>query len=392
MAPSRNGPPSLGNVVAITASILVGAAVGAAVVVGITTSYADGNKTGPNKEVETGVGYVTDAEGIHHVPVEVDVDVETPPEWLCLPSDEAKARMACYIPVGDDNVTEDEVDRRIKEAIAQMNDDDAEVERQSVTVDSSETRESSPATWLTLFFAGLTSIVAAAGLAWTIFTQREHLRGLLPAMQRMLRLTSRHAKRRHASWPSTDVGRVPDLLSAAKDEAGRLVEPLGRRWQHLSAVGEKAEALGEDLRLDVELLAAACWLHDIGYAPELVDTGMHAIDGARHLRREGWDERIVSMVAHHSYAVLEAEERGLSTELSEFASPPTDYEDAVCFCDMTTGPDGTTVDAADRLDEIETRYGADHVVTRFIRRARPEILGAVARVRAARGGDRSDLA
>lgn len=103
---------------------------------------------------------------------------------------------------------------------------------------------------------------------------------------------------------------MSDVLSSSRDEARRLIEPLGRRWEHLASVGRKAEILGPAIGLDVELLAAACWLHDVGYAPELVDTGMHAIDGARHLRRTGWDERIVSLVAHHSCAVLEAEERG----------------------------------------------------------------------------------
>ncbi|GGR71987.1 hypothetical protein GCM10010197_44230 [Nocardioides luteus] len=113
---------------------------------------------------------------------------------------------------------------------------------------------------------------------------------------------------------------------------------------------------------------------------------MHAIDGARHLRRMGWDERVVSMVAHHSCALLEAEERGLSAALDEFERPPAEYEDAVCFCDMTTGPAGADVSAPDRLDEIEVRYGPDHLVTRFIRRARPEILAAVSRVEGRRSG------
>lgn len=67
-------------------------------------------------------------------------------------------------------------------------------------------------------------------------------------------------------------------------------------------------------------------------------------------------------------------------ELAEFERPDREYEDAVCFCDMTTGPAGTDVGARDRLDEIEARYGPDHLVTRFIRRARPEILAAVSRV------------
>lgn len=155
---------------------------------------------------------------------------------------------------------------------------------------------------------------------------------------------------------------------------------MGRRWQHLSAVGRKAESVGQDVGLDVDLLAASCWLHDIGYAPQLVRTGMHAIDGARHLRRTGWDERIVSMVAHHSCAALEAEERELVEALAEFERPPAEYEDAVCYCDMTTGPAGATVSARERLEEIEARYGPEDLVTRFIRRARPEIFAAVARV------------
>ena len=151
-------------------------------------------------------------------------------------------------------------------------------------------------------------------------------------------------------------------------------------------------ALGPELGLRIELLGAACWLHDIGYAPALVDTGMHAIDGARHLRRTGWDERIVSMVAHHSCALLEAEERDLSSELAEFERPQREYEDAVCFCDMTTGPTGANVSAPDRLEEIEVRYGPDHLVTRFIRRARPQILGSVSRVEERRASAASRLA
>lgn len=86
------------------------------------------------------------------------------------------------------------------------------------------------------------------------------------------------------------------------------------------------------------------------------------------------------MVAHHSYAILEAEEQGLSAALDEFERPPGEYEDAVCFCDMTTGPAGADVNVRDRLDEIEVRYAPDHLVTRFIRRARPEIVGAITRV------------
>lgn len=387
---SRNSHISvgLGDIIAIVASLLVGGGVAAATIVGVVTSSVDGYSGGRDNVAETGAGYVTDSEGIHYIPVEVAIDVETPQEWMCLPHERAKALVACYIPVGDDRVTEDEVDQRVKEAMARANASGVKVERQSVTVEPGDAEESNLVSRLTLFFTAFASVIAGAGLAWTIFTQREHLRALMLGVRRLLRRLSRRSsahgpKSRHG----TNVDRVSDVLKAAQDEAGRLIEPLGRRWQHLSAVGSKAEEVAEDLGLDVKLLAAACWLHDIGYAPQLVETGMHAIDGARHLRRKGWDERIVSMVAHHSCAELEAEERGLSADIAEFERPPGEYEDAVCFCDMTTGPDGANVPAPDRLDEIEVRYGPDHLVTRFIRRARPEILAAVARVEERRMSD-----
>jgi hypothetical protein len=130
------------------------------------------------------------------------------------------------------------------------------------------------------------------------------------------------------------------------------------------------------------VLVAAAWLHDIGYAPAVKDTGFHPLDGGRYLRRLGVDEEVVRLVAHHSCAMLEAAERGLGGELAaEF--PPGDpaLTDALCFADMTTSPEGEPVEPGDRLAEIQARYGPGDAVTRFIDRARPDILAAVARTR-----------
>lgn len=137
-----------------------------------------------------------------------------------------------------------------------------------------------------------------------------------------------------------------------------------------------ADAVG----LDGDVLLAASWLHDIGYSPELRDTGFHPIDGARYLRQRGWDERVVSLVAHHSCARFEASIRRLVDELGEFPRPPAEYEDALCFCDMTNGPAGEPVEASERLDEIQQRYGPGDPVTQFVGAARVEILASVARV------------
>ena len=89
------------------------------------------------------------------------------------------------------------------------------------------------------------------------------------------------------------------------------------------------------------------------------------------------------LVAHHSCAVIEAEERGLAHVLTrEFAPPPRPLADALTFCDMTTSPDGAQVHVHNRLAEIHDRYGSGHLVSRSIRRATPLILDAVGQVHA----------
>jgi hypothetical protein len=128
-------------------------------------------------------------------------------------------------------------------------------------------------------------------------------------------------------------------------------------------------------------LVAAAWLHDIGYAPQLVQSGFHPLDGARYLRSVDVEGQVVSLVAYHSCAQIEAHARGLGAELAaEFAPADPMMTDALLYCDMTTGPDGDYVRPADRLVEIRGRYGPDHEVTRFVERATPEILASAGRV------------
>jgi hypothetical protein len=89
---------------------------------------------------------------------------------------------------------------------------------------------------------------------------------------------------------------------------------------------------------------------------------------------------VTDLVAHHSCALVEADERGLAVELvREFHREQSELADALWYCDLTTGPDGQDLIVTDRLDEIRTRYGAQHLVTRFVDRAQSEIIAAVRR-------------
>ncbi|MGW3819636.1 HD domain-containing protein [Streptomyces sp. NPDC005046] len=181
---------------------------------------------------------------------------------------------------------------------------------------------------------------------------------------------------------------MTDLITnwATQVAEAELSTALPRRWGHTLGVAERATEVGRLLGKDTDLLVAAAALHDVGYAPRLAVTGFHPLDGARFLRDEHEaDEPLVRLVANHSFALLEAEERGLHDELaSEFPLPDDALlVDALVYCDMTTTPDGGRTTAQERVAEIIGRYGAKSVVGRFIRRAAPEIFSSVERIEAA---------
>ena len=77
-------------------------------------------------------------------------------------------------------------------------------------------------------------------------------------------------------------------------------------------------------------------------------TGLHALDGARHLRAIG-HERLAGLVAYHSGARGEAELRGLTAELADFEDEASATSMALTYCDMTIGAGGEVVTLAERV-------------------------------------------
>lgn len=160
------------------------------------------------------------------------------------------------------------------------------------------------------------------------------------------------------------------------------IEP---RWTHVRAVGGRVESLCRSENLPADL-AVAAWLHDVGYAREAVETGFHALDGARLLARLGASELVVSLVAYHSGAVFEAEERGLSGELAHIRPPASELLDVLVWVDMTTSPDGHTVSVEERLAEIVERYAPGDPVARAIARSATSLREAACRAADRRSG------
>lgn len=171
-----------------------------------------------------------------------------------------------------------------------------------------------------------------------------------------------------------------ELSAWAEDHARRLLSPLGRRWRHAEAVADRARGLSSQLvPEDREVLVAAAYLHDIGYAPEVAVTGFHPLDGARHLRALG-HQRLAGLVAHHTGARHEARLRGLHEALAEFEDEDSLVTVALAYCDLTTGPDGERMTPEQRLLDVAARYGEDSPVTRGLRAGWSELMDAVGQV------------
>jgi HD domain len=166
-----------------------------------------------------------------------------------------------------------------------------------------------------------------------------------------------------------------------------LADALPGRWAHTQGVAAQARAVGPVLGWDTDLIEAAAWLHDIGYAPGLAVTGFHPLDGARYLRdREDAALVVCVLVAHHTGAVVEAAERGLRGPLlAEFPLDGGLSEQmiAVTYCDLTTGPRGERLSPQERIAEVLSRYAPDSPVYRAVQKSAPGLLDQCCEVSAA---------
>lgn len=171
-----------------------------------------------------------------------------------------------------------------------------------------------------------------------------------------------------------------ELVTEAREISEKFVKPLGRRWEHVQAVAARAHEL-EHAVPDSQrpALVAAAWLHDIGYSPEIGHTQFHPLDGARYLKSKNWPDVVVNLVAHHSGARFEAEQRGMSAELAEFPFEDSALLDTLVAADLTTGPDGARVSYDERIAEILSRYPSSDPVHQTWLLAGPVIREAIER-------------
>lgn len=166
--------------------------------------------------------------------------------------------------------------------------------------------------------------------------------------------------------------------SAERTAEQHLGGTLPRRWAHVQSVASEARRIASAFD-DGEVLVTAAILHDIGYAPDLAATKFHPLDGARFLQAQNAPARLCALVARHSCAIKEAELRGCARDVAKFPDEETPLRDALWYCDMVTGPDGQRLTVDDRLAEIQSRYGPESLIGKFVDTARPELVAAVDR-------------
>jgi len=153
-------------------------------------------------------------------------------------------------------------------------------------------------------------------------------------------------------------GAEAPLVVAARTLSRELLGHLPLRLRHSSAVAARSIELNDGFAADdSEALSAAAWLHDIGYAPTIRDTGFHPLDGARYLLAVGWLDRVCGLVAYHSGAIFVASAWDLVDELAEFECETGPVADVLTYADQTVGPRGQPMTIDHRIADMLRRHG-----------------------------------
>ncbi len=170
------------------------------------------------------------------------------------------------------------------------------------------------------------------------------------------------------------------MVNWAAEQASTLLKRQRNRWLHVQGVVKIARLMERIFdEEDYAYLIAAAYLHDIGYAPQIKQTGFHPLDGACFVLSSLGNMRLASLVAHHSEARFEAQLRGYAAELQAFSHEQSAVADALTYCDQLTGPTGLRVSLQERTHEIVHRYGETDIVTQALYLSLPYLTSAVVR-------------
>ena len=177
-------------------------------------------------------------------------------------------------------------------------------------------------------------------------------------------------------------------LTEVEALSGELLAAEGTRLAHVRTAGFVASRLAVLFDPEeAELLVAAATLHDIGYSQRIAHTGFHPLDGGVFLRAQGYPDRLARLVAHHSLAVLTADEHGIHDLVEQFPREEGLLADALAYADMHSAPDGQIIAVQRRLADIARRHD-DRVEGTRVGQLRASMARVGAALLAAQQGER----
>jgi hypothetical protein len=161
------------------------------------------------------------------------------------------------------------------------------------------------------------------------------------------------------------------------------------RFQHILGVVRCMKLLLP--RLDIPnpwkpALLSACYLHDIGYSPNLRQFQFHPLDGAIFAHEHGFSKPVVAAILFHSCAFEQVQQtRPDLIEVYKINEPLLDKQDLyfidlVTYCDLHTSSTGQLITFPERVKEVVERYGEDHEVSKLMVENRPYYEKIIARV------------
>jgi hypothetical protein len=154
---------------------------------------------------------------------------------------------------------------------------------------------------------------------------------------------------------------------------------MPRRWTHALGAFRLARTLEPVVGADVELLAAAAVCHDLGYHPSLQHTGYPPLDLWTYLRRLGAPDRLANLCAHTIASRVEGDLRGHGVTYDGIPDEQTATRDALWYCCVTVGADGSRVRYFDRMSAARVRFADDPIVSQWMVDADEALVGATLR-------------
>lgn len=170
------------------------------------------------------------------------------------------------------------------------------------------------------------------------------------------------------------------LGSWATDLAGSVMRTdMPARWTHALGALRLARTLEPVVGADVEVLAAAAVCHDLGYHPSLHRTGYPPLDLWAHLRQLGAPDRLANLCAHTIASRVEGDLRGHGVAYDPIPDEQTAVRDALWYCCLTVGTDGSRVRYSDRMSQARVRFADDPIVSQWMIDADEALVGATLR-------------